>query len=115
VAKNQFSYLELPAKNVANLKTFYGTVFGWTHQDWGPEYATVHGSGLEAGYNGTAEEGRSKAPLAMIETDDIATMEAAVQAAGGTITVPTFAYPGGKRFHFTDTEGNEPAVMQPGV
>jgi predicted enzyme related to lactoylglutathione lyase len=115
VAKNQFSYLELPANDIASLKTFYGTVFGWTHLDWGSDYATVHGSGLEAGYNGAAGEGRSKTPLAMVETDDIAAMEAAVQTAGGTITVPTFAYPGGKRFHFMDPEGNELAVMQPGA
>jgi uncharacterized protein len=113
MAKNQFAYLELPAKDVASLKTFYGTVFGWTHQDFGPNYATAHGSGLEAGYNGTTDEGRSKAPLAMIETDDIGSMEVAVKAAGGTITVPTFPYPGGKRFHFMDPEGNELAVMEP--
>ncbi len=115
MAKNQLSYLELPAQHVGTLKRFYGSVFGWTHQDWGAEYATAHGAGLEAGYNGAAEEGRSKAPLAMIETDDIVAMEAAVQAAGGTITVPTFPYPGGRRFHFTDPEGNELAVMQPGA
>jgi len=36
-----------------------------------------------------------------------------VVEAGGKITVPTFAFPGGRRFHFTDLEGNELAVMQP--
>ena len=40
-------------------------------------------------------------------------MEADVRAAGGTITKLTFAYPGGRRFHFTDPSGNELAVMQP--
>ncbi|MBE7181831.1 MAG: VOC family protein, partial [Terriglobus roseus] len=101
MAKNQLAYLELPTENVTVLKDFYGQAFGWTHQDWGPDYATVHGSGLEVGYNGT-EDGRSRAPLAMIETDDIAAAEEQVRAAGGRITVPTFAYPGGKRFHFAD-------------
>ncbi|GAA3764165.1 VOC family protein [Terriglobus aquaticus] len=114
MAKNQVTYLELPTEDTAVLKAFYGQVFGWTHQDWGSEYATVHGSGLEIGYNGT-EDGRSKAPLPMVETDDIAAAEEQVRAAGGTITVPTFAYPGGRRFHFTDPAGNELAVMQPGA
>ncbi len=114
MAKNQFSYLELPTQDISTLKSFYGQAFGWTHQDWGPDYATAHGSGLEAGYNGS-DDGRSKAPLAMIETDDIAAAEAQVRAAGGTITVATFAYPGGKRFHFADPSGNELAVMQPGA
>ena len=112
MAKNQFSYLELPATDVASLKSFYGDVFGWTHQDWGPDYATVHGSGLEVGYNGS-DEGKSGNPLAMIETDDIEAVEAQVRAAGGSITQPIFQYPGGQRFHFTDPAGNELAVMQP--
>lgn len=112
MANNQLSYLELPAKDVTGLKEFYGSLFGWTHQDWGPDYATVHGSGLEVGYNGS-EEGRSRHPLAMIETDNIEDMERKVTAAGGSITVPTFQYPGGRRFHFVDPSGNELAVMQP--
>ncbi|MEK6398680.1 MAG: VOC family protein [Terriglobus sp.] len=112
MAKNQFSYLELPATYVAALKSFYGDVFGWTHQDWGPDYATVHGSGLEVGYNGS-DEGRSKAPLAMIQTDEIEAVQEQVKAVGGTITQPIFQYPGGRRFHFTDPAGNELAVMQP--
>jgi len=110
--KNHFAYLELPTKDVAKLKRFYGGLFGWTHEDFGPGYAAVHGSGLEAGYNGTPG-GRSAAPLAMIETDDIDAMEHEVRAAGGTITVSTFVYPGGRRFHFRDPAGNELAVMQP--
>ena len=108
----QFSYLELPSNNVAVSKRFYGTLFGWTFEDYGDDYATVHGSGLEAGFNGDAGS-RSKAPLAMIETTEIDAMEARVRDAGGIITAPTFQYPGGRRFHFTDPDGNELAVMQP--
>ncbi|SEC57013.1 VOC family protein [Terriglobus roseus] len=112
MAKNQVAYLELPTQDVASLKQFYGSLFGWSHEDFGPDYAAVHGSGLEAGYNG-GSDGRSRAPLAMIVTDHIEAMEGQVVAAGGKITVPTFAYPGGRRFHFTDPAGNELAVMQP--
>ena len=110
---NQLSYLELPATNVASLKKFYGTLFGWTFEDYGNDYATVHGSGLEAGFNGDPES-RSKTPLPMIQTTEIGVMEARVREAGGTITMPMFAYPGGRRFHFVDPHGNEMAVMQPG-
>jgi predicted enzyme related to lactoylglutathione lyase len=48
-----------------------------------------------------------------VETEDLEAMEAEVTAAGGTITVPIFSYPGGRRFHFADPAGNELAVMQP--
>jgi predicted enzyme related to lactoylglutathione lyase len=33
-----------------------------------------------------------------------------VTEAGGTIVKPIFAFPGGRRFHFTDPAGNELAV-----
>jgi len=33
-----------------------------------------------------------------------------VQAAGGEITHPIFAFPGGRRFHFRDPSGNDLAV-----
>ncbi|MEZ5419081.1 MAG: hypothetical protein R2708_17330 [Vicinamibacterales bacterium] len=35
---------------------------------------------------------------------------ARVRAAGGRITTDPFAFPGGRRFHFTDPSGNELAV-----
>lgn len=108
---NQIAYLELPTTNLPALKAFYGRLFGWAFQDFGPDYATFSKAGMEGGFN--ADPSRSRAPLAVIETSDIAAMEAGVVAAGGVITAPTFAFPGGRRFHFTDPCGNELAVMQP--
>ncbi len=34
-----------------------------------------------------------------------------VVAAGGVITVPIFAFPGGRRFHFRDPQGHELGVF----
>lgn len=41
-------------------------------------------------------------------------METKVRAAGGDITRPIFAFPGGRRFHFRDPSGNELAVWSEG-
>jgi uncharacterized protein len=41
---------------------------------------------------------------------DLHATEAAIKAAGGEIVVPTFDFPGGKRFHFADGIGNVLAV-----
>jgi hypothetical protein len=41
---------------------------------------------------------------------DLEAMEVKVRAAGGVIVKPIFAFPGGRRFHFTDPAGNELAV-----
>jgi predicted enzyme related to lactoylglutathione lyase len=105
-------YLELPTANIVADKQFYATRFGWSFEDFGPDYSTIHNAGLEGGFSAT-EDGRSKALLPVIQTGNIEAMERSVAAAGGTITVPTFAFPGGRRFHFTDPSGNELAVMQP--
>ncbi len=56
------------------MKSFYGSLFGWTYEDYGPEYAAVHGAGLEAGFH-AGSEGRPSAPLAIIETDRLEDME----------------------------------------
>lgn len=112
MSKAKIAYLELPTNDVPQMKAFYGSLFGWSLQDWGPDYASFSEAGLDGGFNGADDGHRSKMPLAVIETDDIEAMEAKLRAAGGTITVPTFAFPGGRRFHFTDPAGNELAVMQ---
>ena len=107
----KISYVELPAGTVATLKSFYGELFGWTFHDFGDDYAAFDGAGVEGGFNGDAAS-KSKAPLVMIQTSDIAATEAHVMRAGGTISLPMFAYPGGRRFHFVDPSGNELAVFQ---
>jgi len=48
----------------------------------------------------------------VIAVDDLEAALVAVKAAGGTIVKPTFGFPGGRRFHFIDPNGNELAVLQ---
>jgi len=111
MSKNKLAYVELPATSTTEMKAFYGELFGWSFQDWGTDYTAFSESGVDGGFN-AANSHRTKAPLPVIETNDIASMEVHVQQAGGAITLATFAFPGGRRFHFTDPSGNELAVMQ---
>ena len=110
--KNKLAYIELPATSTTAMKAFYGDLFGWSFQDWGTDYTAFSDAGLDGGFN-AGDDHRTKAPLAVIETDNINAMQTRVRQAGGTITAGTFPYPGGRRFHFTDPSGNELAVMQP--
>lgn len=109
--KTPIAYLELPSTDVAASKQFYGSLFGWSFQNWGPDYAAFSDAGLEGGLNAEAAS-RTKAPLIVLQTDDLEAMAARIAPAGGTITVPIFSFPGGRRFHFTDPSGQELAVMQ---
>lgn len=89
-------YLELPAANGAELRTFMTQAFGWQHTDFGPHYTAVH-AGLEVGID--ASERRVAAPMPVIRAEDLDEAEQDVVAAGGTITVPAYDFPGGRRFH----------------
>ncbi len=111
MSKNKLAYMELPATSTTAMKAFYGDLFGWSFQDWGTDYTAFSESGVDGGFN-AGNDHRTKAPLPVIETNDIASMEARVKQAGGAITLATFDFPGGRRFHFTDPSGNELAVMQ---
>ena len=103
-------YLELPANELAASRNFYANLFGWSFQDYGPTYAAFTESGTEGGFNADPAE-RTKAPLPVIESQNLEETEQSVLKAGGKITLPIFSFPGGRRFHFTDPAGNELAIM----
>jgi hypothetical protein len=48
--------------------------------------------------------------LIVIYASDLEGTEAKVKSAGGNIVKAIFPFPGGRRFHFTDPNGNELAV-----
>ncbi|HET6431415.1 VOC family protein [Dyella sp.] len=105
------NYIELPAADLAAAKAFYGEAFGWSLADFGPSYAATTTGDVDVGLQGDASEAPA-APLPVIQVDDLDAALDAVVAAGGRIVRPTFAFPGGRRFHFRDPHGNELAVMQ---
>ena len=109
--KTHIAYIELPCYDVPTAKRFYNAVFGWTYEDFGEDYAAFYEAGLDGGLNGGGDH-RTKAPLVILETNNLEEMEQKVVEAGGTITLPIFAFPGGRRFHFTDPSGQELGVMQ---
>ena len=111
MSNNKLAYIELPARSTAQMKAFYGSLFGWSFQDWGADYTAFSDAGVDGGFN-AGDQHRTRAPLVIIETENIQAMEQRVQQSGGVITLPTFNFPGGSRFHFTDPSGNELAVMQ---
>lgn len=104
-------YLELPVADSTKSAAFYGSAFGWAFTAFGPTYAATMSHDTDIGLDAD-QENRVKAPLPVIDTDDLEASLAAVIAAGGTIAVPIFAFPGGRRFHFIDPDGHELAVSQ---
>lgn len=110
-AENDFriDYIELPVTNIADTKSFYGQVFGWKFEDYGPEYTSFLDGRLAGGFR-LEREIREGGPLVVIYSSDLEALEAKIKAAGRPIIRPIFSFPGGRRFHFTDPSGNELAV-----
>jgi predicted enzyme related to lactoylglutathione lyase len=102
----RISYLELPAKDVAGTRDFYAQVFGWAFTDYAPHYAATTNGDTDLGINGSTEEHAITLLLPLVEVQDLEAAFARVTASGGEITVPIFAFPGGRRFHFRDPAGN---------
>ena len=109
----RLNYLELPVADTARSKAFFNAAFGWTFADFGPTYTATTGGDTDIGFQADTAE-KTATALPVIEVDDLEAAEAAVWSAGGTITRPIFAFPGGRRFHFRDLDGHELAVTQPG-
>lgn len=107
----KINYIELPVTDMAASKAFYASAFGWSYVDYGPTYASFEGAGIDGGMDAASDRKPSKnGALVVLHTKDLEVAQAAVEVAGGKITVPIFAFPGGRRFHFTDPSGNELAV-----
>jgi len=109
----RFNYVELPVRDVPAARAFYAAAFGWDFADYGPDYASTTTGDTDIGLNGDAAQWTAQL-LPVIEVDDLESAEAKVIAAGGAVTLPIFAFPGGRRFHFRDVAGHELAVMEAG-
>lgn len=109
------NYIEFTTTDIEKSQSFYEKAFGWNFQSYGPDYIAFDktSAGIDGGFR-RGEPGQStpsnSAPLVVLYSQDLKKTAAAVLAAGGEIVVATFAFPGGRRFHFSDGAGNVLAV-----
>lgn len=109
---HKINYVEFPAKDMYKTKMFFSKAFGWRFQDYGLEYCAFFGSGIDGGFfksdlMSTADNG---AALIVLYSDDLELSQKTVEKSGGSCTKPIFSFPGGRRFHFADPNGNEFAI-----
>ena len=111
-AHEKINYVEYPAKNLEATKAFFQEAFGWSFEDYGPDYTAFSGQGLDGGFFRSDLAARTSHGSALIVfySERLEETLAKVEAAGGEIVKPIFTFPGGRRFHFTEPSGNELAV-----
>lgn len=108
----KFNYVEFPATDITATKLFFEKAFGWTFQDYGPDYSSFNDQGLDGGFyqsNLTAIAANGSA-LLVLKSDDLENTQSIVESSGGKISTAIFSFPGGRRFHFIEPSGNEFAV-----
>lgn len=111
-ADRKINYLELPAADLDATAEFYSGAFGWTFVDYGPEYRAFNDGFIDGGFyksnqSSTTDNG---AALIVLFAEDLEAILTAVTDNGGKILKDIFSFPGGRRFHFADPNGNELAV-----
>jgi predicted enzyme related to lactoylglutathione lyase len=107
---HKINYIEFASTDIEHTKLFYAKVFGWSFVDYGPDYVAFSAAqaGVDGGfYRSDPHDPPAKtAPLVVLYSSNLKATEDAIVAAGGVIVVPTFEFPGGRRFHFADGAGN---------
>ena len=108
----KINYVELPSRDIAKTKQFFSKAFGWSFIDYGPDYVALENAGLDGGFYksdkvATTSDGSG---LVVLYSADLEATVEKVKSAGGIIVQNIFEFPGGRRFHFADPNGNEYAV-----
>ena len=105
---HKINYIEFTTTDIDRTREFYTKVFGWSFRNWGPEYISFQAAGVDGGFakGDPLQELPKGSPVVVLYSSDLETTQAAVVEAGGSIVMPTFEFPGGRRFHFSDGAGN---------
>jgi hypothetical protein len=102
----------LPAKDIEAVKTFFTAVFSWSFVDYGPEYTAFSNQGIDGGFfkSDLTVSTKNGSALIVFYSNNLEQTQSKIENAGGSIIRPIFPFPGGRRFHFTDPNGNEYVV-----
>jgi predicted enzyme related to lactoylglutathione lyase len=104
------NYIEFPAVDMESTKQFYGAAFGWEFIDYGPDYVSFSGAGVDGGFTMESEVSGASGVLVVLYHSDLEKIEQKVKELGCEVVKPIFDFPGGRRFHFLDPNGNELAI-----
>ncbi len=105
---HQIQYIEFLSTDLQRIKAFYNSAFGWNFTDYGPDYSAFESDYVDGGF--TIGKPRKGSVLVILFSENLEDTREKVVKANGKITKDIFTFPGGRRFHFTDPDGNELAV-----
>lgn len=108
--EGRIDYVEIPVTDIDKAREFLAGLFGWTFQDWGPDYCGFNDGRLEGGLRRAEVAAPATGVLLVFYSEDLERDVDRVQELGASISQPIFDFPGGRRFHFVDPAGTEFAL-----
>ena len=108
-SNHRIDYIEFPATDIPATRVFYAGAFGWAFTDYGPDYVAFEDGETGGGF-AKVDSITSTGPLVILYASALEKTQATVEQHGGRIAKSIFSFPGGRRFHFLDPNGNELAV-----
>jgi uncharacterized protein len=108
---NSICHIEIPAKNYANSKKFYGELFGWTFEEYKEMNYLIFKApeGVSGGFTVEYQSAQKPGMVMYIEVGDIeATIEKAEKLGGKCATGKTLIAPNmGYIAQLIDLDGNQ--------
>ena len=106
------NYIELPSKNIQKTKNFFTKVFNWSFKDYGDSYTSFSDETIEGGFykSDLSVSTKNGSALIVFYSKNLKETQDKIKTFGGIVIQDIFEFPGGHRFHFNDTTGNEFAV-----
>jgi len=110
--ERKIDYVEMPAADMQATREFFNGLFGWQFTEYGPDYMDFTDGRIAGGFRRStvSMDAEAGSALVVFYAKDLESLEARIRELGGVISTATFSFPGGRRFHFRDPNGNEFAV-----
>ena len=110
MTNNTINYIEFPATDIERTKAFYSEIFEWKFEDYGPSYVSFAGAGVDGGFTTDTAVVSQGGVLVVLYFAKLEALQSKIAEYGCRISRSIFQFPGGRRFHFIDPNGNEIAV-----
>ena len=108
--EKRIDYVEIPVSDLEKTREFFVALFGWEFTEYGPDYFSFDDGRLVGGIRRSDEPAPANGVLIVFFSEDLERDYERVKELGATISQETFAFPGGRRFHFADPAGTEFAI-----
>ncbi len=108
----KINYIEIPSRDLEATKAFFISAFQWAFVDYGSEYVAIENAGIDGGFYKSDKVSSPKggSVLVVLYSSELEETLTKVISSGGKVVQDIFDFPGGRRFHFADPNGNEYAV-----